>query len=370
MVLLRFLLPDLGRRLAPLPARRRRRRGADVRPAGGQHRPHAVRAGRQTGVDKLLNAWGQNVVLACACAVVAVRVWTGGAPGSQAAAGRRWCCGRSATCGGGSSSTTWSTPPFPSPADAGWLAFYPCAYLCIGLRLRASARDLPRSAWLDGLVGILSVGAIGVTLVVAPVLAERGGEPGGRADQRRLPARGPAAARPHGRGARPARTARRTRLGAAGGRLRALRLRQLALPRAPRRRHVHGRHGARLAVGRRAGDHGARELAAAREAGQGRSRPPGRAGAAAALRRRGARRCSSTPASSTSRRSRSRSRGRPCSPRWPAPRSPSARSAASTRRAARRRRTSSPGCPTAASSAASCARIWPARANTTSRSRC
>ena len=62
-------------------------------------------------------------------------------------------------------------PPFPSPADAGWLAFYPCAYLCLGLRLRASAGDLPRSAWLDGLVGILAVGALGVSLVIAPVLA-------------------------------------------------------------------------------------------------------------------------------------------------------------------------------------------------------
>jgi hypothetical protein len=28
-------------------------------------------------------------------------------------------------------------PPFPSPADAGRLAFYPFAYLCLFLRLRA-----------------------------------------------------------------------------------------------------------------------------------------------------------------------------------------------------------------------------------------
>ena len=35
------------------------------------------------GFDKLLNAWGQNVVLACACWIVAVRVRTGGAPGCK-----------------------------------------------------------------------------------------------------------------------------------------------------------------------------------------------------------------------------------------------------------------------------------------------
>ena len=127
--------------------------------------------------DQLLNAWGQNVVLACACAIVAVRVRTGGAPGCKPllAAITLWTVGN----------LWWGfvlydmvDPPFPSPADAGWLAFYPCAYLCIGLRLRASARDLPRSAWLDGLVGILSVGAIGVSVVVAPVLA--GAEGAGR----------------------------------------------------------------------------------------------------------------------------------------------------------------------------------------------
>ena len=36
-----------------------------------------------SGLDTLLNAWGQNLVLACACAVVAVRVATGGAPGCK-----------------------------------------------------------------------------------------------------------------------------------------------------------------------------------------------------------------------------------------------------------------------------------------------
>jgi diguanylate cyclase (GGDEF)-like protein len=121
-------------------------------------------------LEKPLNAWGQNVVLACACAVVGVRVLTGGAPGCRPllAAIALWTLGN---LWWGFVLYDMDAPPFPSPADAGWLAFYPCAYLCLGLRLRASARDLPRSAWLDGLVGILSVGALGVSLVVVPVLA-------------------------------------------------------------------------------------------------------------------------------------------------------------------------------------------------------
>jgi lipopolysaccharide export LptBFGC system permease protein LptF len=57
------------------------------------------------GLDKVLNAWGQNLVLACACAVVAVRLRTGGAPGCTPLLAAM-VCGPSATCGGDSSSTT------------------------------------------------------------------------------------------------------------------------------------------------------------------------------------------------------------------------------------------------------------------------
>ncbi|MGZ8650122.1 MAG: putative bifunctional diguanylate cyclase/phosphodiesterase, partial [Solirubrobacteraceae bacterium] len=169
MPLLHLLLPDLA-------AVTRRSRGAVAAAAGLMFALLAANlAQTQFGLggealEKPLNAWGQNVVLACACAVVAIRVLTGGAPGSRPllAAMCLWTLGN----------LWWGfvlygleETPFPSPADAGWLAFYPCAYLCLGLRLRASARDLPRSAWFDGLIGILSVGALGVTFVVAPVLA-------------------------------------------------------------------------------------------------------------------------------------------------------------------------------------------------------
>ncbi len=172
-MLLRFLLPDLS-------GVSRRSQRAVAGATGLMFTLLAVNIAHTQfglggeGFDKLLNAWGQNVVLACACAIVAVRVKTGGAPGSKAllAAITLWTVGN----------LWWGfvlydmvEPPFPSPADAGWLAFYPCAYLCIGLRLRASARDLPRSAWLDGLVGILSVGALGVAIVVVPVLASAEG---------------------------------------------------------------------------------------------------------------------------------------------------------------------------------------------------
>jgi diguanylate cyclase (GGDEF)-like protein len=52
----------------------------------------------------------------------------------------------------------------PSWADAAWLAGYPCAYLCLLLLMRERAAGLPRSIWLDGLVGLLAAGSLAVAL--------------------------------------------------------------------------------------------------------------------------------------------------------------------------------------------------------------
>ncbi|MEA2385458.1 MAG: diguanylate cyclase [Solirubrobacteraceae bacterium] len=56
------------------------------------------------------------------------------------------------------------------PADALWLAFYPLAYLAVGLRARATLNRLARSVRMDGLVGVLSVGAVGWVLVIDPIV--------------------------------------------------------------------------------------------------------------------------------------------------------------------------------------------------------
>src|SRR3954466_12008900 len=56
-------------------------------------------------------------------------------------------------------------------ADALWLSFYPLASLAVGLRARGPTHRLARSLRVDGLVGVLSVGAIGWLLVVDPILA-------------------------------------------------------------------------------------------------------------------------------------------------------------------------------------------------------
>jgi diguanylate cyclase (GGDEF)-like protein len=57
------------------------------------------------------------------------------------------------------------------PADLLWLTFYPCAYAAVALRTRVTLQRLARTVWMDGLVGVLSVGAVGWLLVVAPLVA-------------------------------------------------------------------------------------------------------------------------------------------------------------------------------------------------------
>lgn len=58
------------------------------------------------------------------------------------------------------------SPPYPSPADIGWLAFYPLAATGIVLMVRARARALDWRLWTDGLIAALGTAALGTAFVV------------------------------------------------------------------------------------------------------------------------------------------------------------------------------------------------------------
>jgi hypothetical protein len=64
--------------------------------------------------------------------------------------------------------------PFPSPADAGYLAIYPGAYVALVLLLRARAGRIPSALWLDGLIAALAVAALGAALVFGVVASTEG----------------------------------------------------------------------------------------------------------------------------------------------------------------------------------------------------
>ncbi len=65
---------------------------------------------------------------------------------------------------------------FPTVADGLWIAFYPSAFLALGLLVKARTRLFYPSLWLDGLVGALAVSALAAQFALPPIVAHTGGD--------------------------------------------------------------------------------------------------------------------------------------------------------------------------------------------------
>ncbi len=57
------------------------------------------------------------------------------------------------------------SPPYPSPADIGYLAFYPLAGLGLVLLVRARAQELDWRLWMDGAIAALGTAALGAAFI-------------------------------------------------------------------------------------------------------------------------------------------------------------------------------------------------------------
>jgi two-component system, cell cycle response regulator len=55
--------------------------------------------------------------------------------------------------------------PYPSPADVGYLAFYPLAYAGLALLVRARAQEINWRLWMDGAIAALGTAAVGAAFV-------------------------------------------------------------------------------------------------------------------------------------------------------------------------------------------------------------
>jgi two-component system cell cycle response regulator len=66
-------------------------------------------------------------------------------------------------------------PPFPSFADALYLAYYPAAYASLILLVRANFRRLAVGVWLDGIIIGLAFAAVTAALVFDPIVAATSG---------------------------------------------------------------------------------------------------------------------------------------------------------------------------------------------------
>jgi two-component system cell cycle response regulator len=62
------------------------------------------------------------------------------------------------------------TVPIPSPADGGYLAFYPLAYVALIVLLRARIGAFPVARWLDGAIVGSAVAALAAAFALGPIL--------------------------------------------------------------------------------------------------------------------------------------------------------------------------------------------------------
>jgi len=69
-----------------------------------------------------------------------------------------------------------AAPPYPSVADALYLGFYPPAYAALILLLRPLVRSVGVSLWLDGVVGVLAISAIGAAFLLPSIVADTSGD--------------------------------------------------------------------------------------------------------------------------------------------------------------------------------------------------
>jgi diguanylate cyclase (GGDEF)-like protein len=67
--------------------------------------------------------------------------------------------------------------PYPSPADVGYLAFYPLAYAGLALLVRARAHEIDWRLWMDGLIAALGTAALGAAFVFDFVAEKATGTP-------------------------------------------------------------------------------------------------------------------------------------------------------------------------------------------------
>ncbi|MET0304879.1 MAG: GGDEF domain-containing protein [Solirubrobacterales bacterium] len=67
--------------------------------------------------------------------------------------------------------------PYPSPADAGYLLFYPLAYAGLALLVRARAQEINWRLWMDGLIAALGTAAVGAAFVFDFVAGKAEGTP-------------------------------------------------------------------------------------------------------------------------------------------------------------------------------------------------
>jgi diguanylate cyclase (GGDEF)-like protein len=118
------------------------------------------------GLDVAINGVAYDAVVVCAALACLTRALRGG---PERAA---WLAISASIFAWGAGEIWWTlyiegnaNAPYPSPADIGYLAFYPLAVLGLYRLVRARAHELDRRLWMDGLIAALGTAALGAALL-------------------------------------------------------------------------------------------------------------------------------------------------------------------------------------------------------------
>ena len=118
------------------------------------------------GLDTAINGVAYDAVVVCAALACLTRALRGG---PERAA---WFAISASIFAWAAGEIWWTlyiegnpNAPYPSPADVGYLAFYPLAALGLYLLVRARAYELDRRLWMDGLIAALGTAALGAALL-------------------------------------------------------------------------------------------------------------------------------------------------------------------------------------------------------------
>jgi two-component system cell cycle response regulator len=129
-------------------------------------------APNDSGLSAFFNTWIYNGLMVLACVIAGSHAYLvkqeRAAWGVITAAIVSWTIGE-----------IWfaAFPPasYPSPADVGYIAFYPLLYVGVVLLLRSRARSIGGTLWLDGLTAALAAAALGAAVLVELVLENTSG---------------------------------------------------------------------------------------------------------------------------------------------------------------------------------------------------
>jgi diguanylate cyclase (GGDEF)-like protein len=129
-----------------------------------------------SGLDVAINGVVYSAVIACAGLACLTRALRGG-PERGA-----WIAISASILAWAAGEIWWAlyiegnpNPPYPSPADIGYIAFYPLAVLGLYLLVRARTGELDRRLWMDGTIAALGTGALGAALLFEFVADRAGG---------------------------------------------------------------------------------------------------------------------------------------------------------------------------------------------------